>query len=84
MENIDLTKQLIGEKRVRKLNRFSVSEMYYLLAGWTPIEEYVKGKEFTVQEAMVMLNGMGLTAANFLRTVATFFWESLPALVFAS
>jgi len=54
---IDLTAKLIGEKKVRKLNRFSISEMYYLLAGWTPIEEYVKGKEFTAKEAWTMRLG---------------------------
>jgi len=55
--DIDLTTHILGQKKVRKLNRFSCSEAYYLLNGWTKIDDYVKGKEFTVKEAYIMLLG---------------------------
>lgn len=54
---IDLTSKLKGEKRVRKLNRFSCSEMYYLLQGWTTLDDYVNGKEKTVQDYYTMAMG---------------------------
>ena len=54
---IDLTKHLLREPKKRQLNRFSISELYYLLAGWTKLEDYVNGKQFTPQEAWVMQLG---------------------------
>jgi CRISPR/Cas system-associated exonuclease Cas4 (RecB family) len=57
MKEINLTDYLRGEKRERKLNRFSVSELYYLLAGWTTVEEYLKGKEFTIKNLWEMKLG---------------------------
>jgi hypothetical protein len=54
---IDLTPKLIGEQRERKLNRFSCSEIFYLLKGWTSIEDYVNRKLPTAQEAHTMLMG---------------------------
>jgi len=54
---IDLTQYLIGEKRKRVLNRFSPSELYYLLSGWTTIDEYLNGKLFTPSDAWTMQLG---------------------------
>lgn len=54
---LDLTQHLRGDKRERVINRFSVSELYYLLAGYTTIEEYVKGKELTVKNLWEMQLG---------------------------
>jgi hypothetical protein len=55
--DIDLTKYVIGDKRERKLNRFSCSELYYLLNGYTNIKDYVSGKDLTPQEAWRMKLG---------------------------
>ena len=54
---IDLTDYLKGEPRERKLNRFSISELYYLLAGWTSIEEYVNGQKRTMHDYWTMQLG---------------------------
>jgi len=54
---IDLTDYLKGEPRERKLNRFSCSELFYLLQGWTEIDDYVKGKKFTPTELWRMKLG---------------------------
>lgn len=54
---IDLTQYLKGDERERKLNRFSVSELYYLLKGWTTIEEHINGKERTIHDYWTMKLG---------------------------
>jgi hypothetical protein len=54
---IDITDYLIGTPRERVINRFSPSELYYLLAGWTKIEDYLNRKQPTVQEAWRMCLG---------------------------
>lgn len=54
---INLSHYLKGEERERKINRFSVSELYYLLQGWTTIEEYVNGQKRTMFDYWTMQLG---------------------------
>jgi CRISPR/Cas system-associated exonuclease Cas4 (RecB family) len=54
---IDLTNYLIEPKKERKLNRFSCSEIYYLINGYTPIKEYIEGKKRKVEEYWDMTLG---------------------------
>ena len=54
---IDLTKYFFGEKKKRILNRFSCSELYYLLANWTSVKDYIEGKQSSTSEILRMLNG---------------------------
>jgi len=53
----NLTDYLRGEKRERKLNRFSVSDLYYLLQGWTSLEEHINGKNIPLMQLWDMKKG---------------------------
>jgi hypothetical protein len=51
--------KIILEQKPRKkvLNRFSTSALYYLLNGWTTVEEYVDGKPISREQKRVMREG---------------------------
>lgn len=57
MFEIDLTSYLRGEKKQRIKNRFSCSEIYYLINGYTSIKDYLEQPERSVEEYWTMRQG---------------------------
>lgn len=59
MKDIDLTKYIIARSKSypRKRGRYSASEVFAILKGWTKPEDFLKPKQFDIESMLKMWRG---------------------------